>query len=99
MKVRVRLRALFRERSKIPPLLRTGPHPPQTPRRQGDELFGLTLARFACYAYDMDKTHHGPHSLNPPADLLDHRATGFRAESFFDGTKLPKVVGDSQNHN
>ncbi len=29
----------------------------------GDELFGLTLARFACYAYAMDNVHHGPHSL------------------------------------
>jgi hypothetical protein len=46
----------------------------------------------------MDIDHPARHSLDPPAELVSPQTTGFRAESLFDGTKLPLVVGHSQNH-
>jgi len=59
---------------------------------RGDELFGLILPSFACYEYVMD--NHAPHSFDPPAELLTHRANICHAKSSFDGTKLPVVVGE-----
>jgi hypothetical protein len=43
----------------------------------------------------MDIYHVPP---DPRAEPLNYRMTGFRAKSFSEGTKLPLVVGISQNH-
>jgi hypothetical protein len=61
--------------------------------RIGDDLFILTLLLFACYAYTVDIDHYGQNSLDTPAEILGRR---FRGKSFFDGTKLPLVVGISK---
>jgi len=57
------------------------------------ELLGLIQARSACYLHAMEN------DFRYPRGLLAIGGLRLRAKMFFDGTKLPLVVGPSQNHN
>ena len=60
-----------------------------------DELFNLISAYLACYVHGMYHCKDARHLRG----ILAFGRFPLNAETVFDGTKLPLVVGPSQNHN